>query len=251
MSGNWDIYFTMVEDTPAAMLVDLDFGSEAPIPGLSVLCSVIVDLREPDQNGMAATGELEALACLEDALVGALTHETSIFVGVCTAGGRREFFFYMDTAKGVEERVEGVMERFADYIWDMGLVEEPGWDTYLDFLYPDEREMDGIWNSRICRDLEAQGDDLARPREIVHTLHFPNQNDMGAFVLEAEREGFVLACDGMLSGNRILARRMDVPEDLDSVTWALRELAGVYGGEYEGWECPPIGGSRSCSNEGL
>lgn len=239
MSDDWDVYFTLVEEKPAAMLVDLGLGPEAPIPGLSVLCYVTVDLAEPDENGMSGAAEHDALMRLEDALVAAVTNETSVFVGVSTVDGRREFFFYMDNAKGVEERVEAVMASFEEYVWDMGLVEEPGWETFLDFLYPDEREMDGIWNSRMRRNLEAQDDDLARARDIVHTIRFQGLADMDAFAGEAKGEGFRVTSRTVGPDNTVeaLVCRKDVPEELDSVTWALRELAGAHGGEYEGWDC--------------
>lgn len=242
MSDDWDVYFTHVEDKPASMLLDLGLAPEAPIPGLSIMCYITVDFLDPDENGFSKRGEYDRLSALEDALVSAVSHETSIFVGRCTTAGRRDFFFYMDNAKGVEERVEGVMAAFDEYTWDMGLVEEPGWDAYFEYLYPDEQGMDTIRNNRVRRNLEAHNDDLSAPREIDHWVQFQTRDDMEAFIPEAEREGFRITVSEKQPGKpfELLLQRADAPDDIDDVTWPLRELAGAHGGAYDGWGCEVV-----------
>ena len=242
MSDDWDVYFTHVDDKPASMLLDLGLAEDAPIPGLSVLAYVTVDFLDPDENGMSKRSEHDRLLAIEDALIPALAHETCIFVGRCTTAGQRDFFFYMDNAKGVEEKVEAVMAAFDEYTWDMGLVEEPGWDTYLEFLFPDEQGMDTIWNNRVRRNLEAEGDDLAARREIDHFAQFAARADMDAFIAEAKQEGFRVTVQEKQADKpwEVLLQRDDVPDDIDDVTWPLRELAGAHGGVYDGWGCHVI-----------
>ncbi|MDR3073849.1 MAG: DUF695 domain-containing protein [Deltaproteobacteria bacterium] len=251
MSDDWDGYFTYVEDRPATMLLDLGLAEEAPIPGLSVMAYITVDFLAPDENGFSGRGEDARLIALEDALVSALSHDMCLFVGRCTTGGRREFFFYMDNAGELERKVEAVLARFEEYAWDMGLVEEPGWDTYLEFLYPDEQGMDAIRNSRQCRELEARGDDLARPRSIRHRLRFGTGADRDAFIREVEREGFTAAVQGKEDGGgfALLVRRPDPPNDIDDVAWPLRELAGAHGGVYDGWDCEAVGPEQHAGKE--
>jgi hypothetical protein len=237
MSDDWDAYFDHVDGKPASILLDLDI--EAPIPGMSVMAYVTLDFLDPDENGMSKRGEGNRLLEIEDALVSALTRETCMFVGLCTTGGQRDFFFYMDNATGVEEKVEAVMATFDEYVWDMGLVEEPGWDTYLDFLSPDEQGMDTIRNNRIRRKLAEEGDRLSLPREIDHWLYFPSAADRDAFAAEVAAERFRVETvdDDPERPFSLLVRRQDAPEDIDDVTWPLRELAGAYGGTYDGWGC--------------
>ena len=240
MSDDWDVYFTHVDDKPAFMLLDLGIEQEAPIPGLSVMAYVTIDFQEPDENGMSKHSEFARLMEIEDALVTAVTSDTSIFVGRCTCDGRRDFFFYMDNGREVEERVTAVMSDFDEYTWDIGMCEEPGWDTYLNFLFPDEQGMDTIWNNRLRRQLEEQGDDLSLPREVEHWLYFKSVEDRAAFVAEVEREGFAVTLPDKTREDGFwgtLVRRSDSPDDIDDVTWPLRELAGAHGGEYEGWGC--------------
>ncbi|MCC8193902.1 MAG: DUF695 domain-containing protein, partial [Deltaproteobacteria bacterium] len=208
-------------------------------PGLSVMAYVTLDFQDPDENGMSKPSEYETLMAIEDALVPALAHETCMFVGRCTTNGQRDFFFYMDNAKGMEEKVEAVMASFNDYAWDMGLVEEPGWDTYLEFLYPDEQGMDTIWNNRVRRQLAEHGDNMALPRPIDHLLYFPSAADRDAFKSEVLAENFTVK-DVDNDPERpfgLLVQRDDAPEDIDDVTWPLRELAGAHGGHYDGWGC--------------
>lgn len=244
MSDDWDVYFTHVDEKPASILLDLGLAPEAPIPGLSVMAYVTLDFLDPDENGMSKRSEYEKLMAVEDALVPALADETCVFVGRCTTNGQRDFFFYMDNAKGVEERVESVMERFAEYTWDMGLVEEPGWDTYFEFLYPDQQGMDTIWNNRVRRNLESEGDDLSAAREIDHWIQFATEEDMAAFTPEVEREGFTVTVQDKRPDAElpyeVLVQRTDVPDEIDDVTWPLRELAGAHGGVYDGWGCAVV-----------
>lgn len=242
MSDDWDVYFTHVDGKPASMLLDLGLAAEAPIPGLSVMAYITIDFLDPDESGMSKRGEYERLMELEDALVPGVAHETCIFVGRCTTGGQRDFFFYMDNAKGLEEKVEAIMAGFNEYAWDMGLVEEPAWDTYLEFLFPDEQGMDTVWNNRMRRNLEAEGDDLSASREIDHWIQFASKKDLEAFLLEVGREGFRATLRNKEKDKpyEVLLQRNDVPEDIDDVTWPLRELAGAHGGFYDGWGCLAI-----------
>ena len=242
MSDDWDAYFTHVDGKPATMLLDLGLTEDAPIPGLSILGYVTIDFLDPDENGMSKPGENDRLNALEDALVAALVHDTCIFVGRCTTAGQRDFFFYMDNGKGVEETLEAMMTKFEEYTWDMGLVEEAGWETYLEFLFPDEQGMDSIWNNRIRRNLLAEGDISSLPRVIEHWIQFAAQADMDAFILEAEREGFAVGAKEKKPDARfeVLLRREDVPDDINDVTWPLRELVGAHGGAYDGWGCSVV-----------
>lgn len=244
MSDDWDVYFTHVDGKPASMLLDLDI--EAPIPGMSIMAYVTLDFLDPDENGMSKRDEYARLMEIEDALVPALTHETCMFVGRCTTGGQRDFFFYMDNAKGVEDKVEAVMAKFDEYTWDMGLVEEPDWDTYLEFLYPDEQGMDTIWNNRVRRQLAENGDNMAVPREIDHWLFFPSAADREAFTAEIKTENFRVKTvdDDPEKPFGLLVQREDAPDDIDDVTWPLRELAGAHGGAYDGWGCSVVKGSE-------
>lgn len=242
MSDEWDAYFTHIEGKPASVLLDLGIADEAPIPGLSVMAYITVDFLNPDENGFSGRGEYGRLMQIEDALIPAVTHETCLFVGCCTTDGQREFFFYMDNAKGLEERVEAVMARFDEYPWDMGLVEEADWETYFDFLYPDDQGMDTIWNNRTRRNLESRGDDLGAVRPVAHRIEFRSAADRDAFAAEAAAEGFQAANqeNDPEQPYGILVRREDAPADIDDVTWPLRELAGAHGGVYDGWGCPVV-----------
>lgn len=242
MSDDWDVYFTHVDGKPASMLLDLGLAEDAPIPGLSILGYVTIDFLDPDENGMSKPGEDDRLNAMEDALVAALSDETCLFAGRCTTAGQRDFFFYMDNGKGVEDKVEAVMAKFDEYAWDMGLVEETGWDTYLEFLFPDEQGMDTIWNNRVRRNLDAEGDNSAVRRQIDHWVQFVTKADMDAFIPEAEREGFAITIQEKKpdAPYEILLQRDDVPDDIDDVTWPLRELAGAHGGVYDGWGCEVV-----------
>lgn len=95
---------------------------------------------------------------------------------------------------------------FPDYEWHAGTQAEKEWDTYFDLLYPDDHGLNAIMNDRVRQQLEEHGDDDDGNGETGAEERFP-----------------------------IRLVRSDAPEDIDEVTWNLRELAGARGGIYDGW----------------
>ena len=238
MSDDWDVYFCRVNDKPASILLDLGLGREAPLPGLSLMAYISLDFQNPDENGMSRREEYDRLMEIEDALTAALDNKSSLYVGRCTTNGQRDFFFYRLARDDWQDKVAAVMSAFPEYAWEVGTHDEPAWDTYLDFLFPYEKSMDEIQNNRVRRSLAEHGDDLSAPRSIDHWLYFPSPEDRSAFRAEAEKEGFTahIQEEQEKSGEWcVRLEREDIPDELDDVTWSLRELAGARGGRYDGW----------------
>ncbi len=54
MSDNWEMYFTNVDDEPAAMLVDLGAAETAPDPERPMLLWACLYLQSPTEEGFAS-----------------------------------------------------------------------------------------------------------------------------------------------------------------------------------------------------
>ncbi len=261
MSDNWDAYFCEVEGSPASILVDLGMVEQAPLPGLSCMGYVAVDLKDPDENGFVRRKEYGALAALEDSLVEGIGAGrgirpgaegdvdpagecSAVYVGRCISAGRCEFFFYLASTDGWERRVDAALGPLPSYPWETGAHEDPDWGVYLDFLYPSEPDLLFIQNRRLCARLRDQGDDLSKERGIEHHAGFATEEGRAAFCAAARAAGFAPEFPESAEEDpepvfRVLLRRADSPDSIDEVTLFLAELAEEHQGAYFGW-CAPV-----------
>ena len=276
MTDNWDSYLCEVDGKPASILVDLGAVALAPVQRFPYLAYVTITLRDPDENGFPRREEYEVLSVLEDALETALTVSgAAMHIGRCITGGRYELVFYTVGAEDWNSRVSALMQSFSPYEWNAEAQYEPGWDTYLGFLFPGVHDLLNIQNRRLCRRLQDEGDDLSRTRLISHWLNFLDSESGKDFCLAAQSLGFLVEAseaDNGLRGIASAARsgdhtvhlgeglrvahasvgrpgaesppfqvrlsRIDAPEDMDEISFMLLELAEEFGGAYQGWSCP-------------
>lgn len=249
MHDDWEVYFCHVQENPATILLNLALHERAPMEGYPIMAYLDVTLLNPDESGLTAEEEFPRLLELEDAILGAVENEV-IYVGRCATDGLWTFFFYLPENPSWGDRVHSVMLNFPEYSWDSGMHEDPGWETYLDFLYPDKADMDGIRNERVRRQLAENGDDLEEPRPVEHWLTFSTMEDRAGFSLEAAKQGFTILADtpeedpaaappdqetGQEASFGLALQRPDAPADLDEVTLGLHEMAEPFRGSYLGW----------------
>lgn len=279
MTDNWDSYLCEVDGRPASILVDLGAVAQAPIQRFPYLGYVTITLRDPDDNGFPRREESEMLSVLEDTLEAALTvSDAAVHIGRCITGGRYGLIFYTIGTEDWNSRVSVIMDSLPPYEWDTGAQYEPGWDTYLGFLFPGVHDLLSIQNRRLCRRLQEEGDDLSRARLISHWLDFLDPESGKAFCLAVQSIGFLAEAVEAEPGLRDIASaarsgdhtvrlgeglqvahasvgrpgadsypfqvrlsRIDTPEEMDEISVMLLELAEVYGGVYQGWSCPVSG----------
>ncbi|WIF67514.1 DUF695 domain-containing protein [Metapseudomonas otitidis] len=241
MTENWDFYFARVDDRPASLFVDLGAVEQAPIERLPAMAYVRVEMNAPRGDGLSSNEEYDALIALEDAVLPKLEGADHAYVGRCTTNGCRDFFFYTAHPQGWEARVAEAFRGFPDYRFEAGSNPDPGWSTYLEYLYPSAIDHQCIQNRRVCQTLEQNGDRLDTPRDIDHWAEFAEAGDAQAFANRAQALGFSLRVpiaaneDGQYS---VHLWRKDLPSfaEIDSVTLPLFHLAEDHGGRYDGWE---------------
>lgn len=270
MYTDWASYLCTVDEKPASMFLNLGLSVEESLrKELPNMGFISLSLLDPDENGLSVRAEYDTLCAVEDALRAALEREEAgedgktIYAGRCTTDGARDFIYYMADPIRWNEKVAAVLAAFPDYVWEAGTQLEKEWDTYFDLLYPDAEGLNEICNNQVRMQLDEHGDDGSIPRVIDHWLYFPREEDREAFVREAGEEGFVVAEaendaeENAEAGDEadvsppdednpfgVLLQREDAPDDINEVTWGLRELAGAHGGYYDGWGTTVMNGEE-------
>ncbi len=240
--SDWDSYVTRVDGQPASILVDLGAMPIAPSSVLRYLGYIRLHMNAPRADGLAGEAELDDLREIEDALAEELVESGTVYVGRCTASGRRDFFFYLARPDGWGRRVGECMRAFPRHRFECAARLDRDWSSYRDFLFPSAAVWRSLSNRRVCRHLEKNGDTLRATREIDHFATFHDAAARDAFVSDAKALGFAVRAlaepDEKSTRHGVQLWRKDVPSfpEIDDVTRPLLELAAQHGGEYDGWE---------------
>ena len=239
---DFDAYMVMIEDRPAAVLVDLAAAQHAPVASHPLRVDIVVPMRIPHDDGLRDALELEDLGALEDRFAEALEKKVdAIYVGHVVHDGSTTIHFYVPAARRAE------VDELPSLTGDPGAYEprwlvedDPDWELYQEFLAPGVYENQWIWNRRLIATFEQGGDRLDAPRTVDHLAYFPSQrtaaqagerlraagyrtdeptgpDEDGAWSLEFHRED-QLADD---EPDRFVEEILDIVLELD--------------GEYDGW----------------
>lgn len=250
-----DIYACMVDGMHAQISVDCRLAERAPILGLPFLAWVCLDLIAPDAEGLLHQSEQTRVERLEQALVEAV-HDgrTGVYCGSCTTNGQRDYLFYLAEASRWEQRAGRVMAAFPEYRFHCSSHMETRWDTYFQFLFPEETEMPSLQAHALCAGLQRRNISVRVPRLLAHKLSFCSVADRDNFCRQACEEGFMpeteeqTRAQGLTPGTTVPAAglpgspqrvrlcRTDPPETAERVIMELKELAEAHGGSYEALE---------------
>lgn len=245
MSDNWDVYFTTINDHFASVLIDMGIAAEAPDSNRPWLLYVWVKLNDPDEHGMIAAKESEAINHVEDALVHEVaTSVRAVHVGSVTREGRREFYFYAPTTSGFPESVNRIMQSIGTHQWNFASKEDPQWEHYLQTMYPTVYDRQVMHNRKVLDALSKAGDNLEKERAVFHWAYFTEEAARRQFIDAIQLRGFAL--DNQLQSDTpddpypygVAFRRIDPLHwnTINDVTIELWELAESLAGSYNGWE---------------
>lgn len=242
MSEEWDFYPLLVDDKPASIFLNLALRPQAPLSTHPTLGFVSLTMLRPRPDGLSSQEEFDDLVALEDEVIPKITAGSQIlFVGRCTTGGTRDFYFYSPDASAFEIRARTAMIAFPGYTATIGAREDPAWSSYLNFLYPSPASMQRIMNRRVCDQLQKQGDSLTQPRLIDHFAYFSRAAQRAAFADFLLGERFVIGSapdapdeDGKYS---IAFERQAHPAEIDDVVSMLCTKLAELDGDYDGWGC--------------
>jgi uncharacterized protein (TIGR01619 family) len=243
---NWVSYFSNINDELASTFVDLGLVSLAPLIENVHLVLIKLKMNFAKLDGLSSNQEYELLIKIEDSLSKKLDlNYTIYYVGRITKNGFREFYFYVDNILNLELNLLEEMENFPEYDFTLELKKELDWDSYLNFLYPNPREMQTVENQELVYYLENKGDDLFKERMVDHWINFKTDYDRNLFLEAIFTFGFeILLLDYNLVENFEFPYSLNIARvdkvDIDSVNeycLDLWELAEQFNGEYNGWGC--------------
>lgn len=124
--------------------------------------------------------------------------------------------------------------------------EDPEWDIYFNFLYPDEYSFQAMMNRRVIQNLMEQGDNSEAEREVDHWLYFSNSKDRDFFVNKAEGMGYKInSLEELEERNypyQVHISRLDKTEyhHINNIVWELLDIIRSLNGYYDGWGCPIV-----------
>lgn len=244
---DWDTYFTNVDHQLGSIMVDLGIAKIAPLKEKPVLIWVSIKMNAPREDGLSSNEESEKLYEIEDHLAEQLKNKMeSIYIGRLTSQGNRDLYFYFDNRLLFDKAISDVMVNYPDYEYDFGTKEDPEWSVYLDFLFPLPPQYQAMQNRRVLGNLESNGDDHNKPREVDHYLYFNTEDGRENFVSSIQDKEFTVRNkDTKTEGNHRFMLHLTVfePVDYDRInerTINLSESVANFNGIYDGWGCPIV-----------
>ena len=248
---NWDFFMCRIEGAPASIRTNLALIEVAPLEVLSQRLQFCIKMKKPRPDGLSSNEEYPMLCDIEDALGDKAEAMGAVLAGVVKSEGFLELWFYTQNAEALAKTCEDALQTFEGYQSGYNIAEDPEWEDYFDFLYPDEFSYQTMQNRKVLMQLEKNGDKMEVPREIDHFIYFKEVAQQQAFAKEAEAKGFKVRFndDEFVEDRKaeekeypymVEASREDSPLDIDDIVWDLLELASPFEGDYDGWGCANV-----------
>ena len=248
---NWDFFMCRIEGAPASIRTNLALIEVAPLEGLSQRLQFYIKMQNPRPDGLSSNEEYPILCDIEDAIGEKARATGAVLAGVVKSEGFLELWFYTQNAEALAKTCEDALQTFEGYQSGYNIAEDPEWEDYFGFLYPDEFSYQTMQNRKVLMQLEKNGDKMEVPREIDHFFYFKEAAQQQAFAKEAEAKGFKVRfnddefvedrkAEGKEYPYMVEATREDSPLDIDDIVWDLLELASPFEGDYDGWGCANV-----------
>ena len=248
---NWDFFMCRIEGAPASIRTNLALIEVAPLEGLSQRLQFYIKMQNPRPDGLSSNEEYPILCDIEDALGDKAEAIGAVLAGVVKSEGFLELWFYTQNAEALAKTCEDALQTFEGYQSGYNIAEDPEWEDYFGFLYPDEFSYQMMQNRKVLMQLEKNGDKIEVPREIDHFFYFKEAAQQQAFAKEAEAKGFKVRfnddefvedrkAEGKEYPYMVEATREDSPLNIDDIVWDLLELASPFEGNYDGWGCANV-----------
>jgi uncharacterized protein (TIGR01619 family) len=242
--ADWDYYFCEVDGNSAVISVDLNLSEGAPHKSSGFMAYVSLKVLKKSIEGFPLPSELVTLCKIEDKLLDALEDmDNTMFCGRVTTNGCRDLIFYAENPLKVNAIMDQVIKKFPQYTYDKGWKEDKDWDLYFSFLFPNEKELNTIFNQRVISQLEKSGATLSEKRKITHTAFFNAEKERDNFILFAIDDLFKVesvvrdTTKTQLSWSVKISRYdlLDI-ENINTLTSNLLEITMKNQGIYDGWE---------------
>ena len=248
---NWDFFMCRIEGAPASIRTNLALIEVAPLEELTQRLQFYIKMQNPRPDGLSSNEEYPILCDIEDAIGEKAEATGAVSAGVVKSEGFLELWFYTQNAEALAKTCEEALQAFEGYQSGYNIAEDPEWEDYFGFLYPDEFSYQTMQNRKVLMQLEKNGDKMEVPREIDHFIYFKEAAQQQAFAKEAKAKGFKVRfnddefveerkAEGKEYPYMVEATREDSPLAIDDIVWDLLELASPFEGNYDGWGCANV-----------
>lgn len=250
MSDNWNTYFTIIDDKPASILLDLEPWENGANEALVRLYRLSVTLNEPNEDGLTSDKETTVLYAIEDSIHDSLDNNY-MFVGRITTDGKRDFFYYTDSVNGSE--LECVTDEIlGNYKYNINLMDEQKPRAfYHECLYPNLSDWHRMGNRQLVDKLIEIGDHLDESRTVNHWIYFNSTESRNLFKEKVQMDGFHIEDQGTQDHKyslRISRNDFVQLQSIGDVTDYLISSAQQFDGDYDGWETKVIKEQKGLSN---
>ena len=239
---NWNFYMCRIENKPGSIRLNLALYDIAPLENYHQRIQLSVKMQKPTPEGLSSNEEFETLNRIED-----LLHKRTVSFGAVTAGvvktdGILEIHIYTQDTESIEKACADMFKNyFSSYEWKIQIYADDKWDLYFNFLYPDKYTFQAMQNRKVIYQLEQQGDNLEKARNIDHWLYFSTVGNITSFTDKVKELGFTILSSEKIENSdypyQINISREDVPNNINNITWELMDMADSSGGYYDGWGC--------------
>ncbi|GGK82228.1 DUF695 domain-containing protein [Rufibacter glacialis] len=241
---DWEVYFCQIESKPAFIGLDLNLATLAPLEEQNQVIEITVPLASVREDGFPEDIEWEALGDIEDALVTAFENGLeAIMAGKTLNAGLRKFYFYASEVLLVEHHLKEVEEAFPQYQFAAETWEDPEWETYLGFLFPEPADLQRIQNGKVLRNLEDLGDNPDVSRKVVHWIYFRDEASLEKYWQEIAAKGYRKEEEGFEPHSEETPFKLQVSleaktqeETIHDMVLYLWNLAQEQDATYDGWE---------------
>ncbi len=241
--SNWNSYYNQIENRKAVISVDLGLEEIAPIKENPVLLKVIAAIKNPNEKGFAEAEEFNAIKGFELVLSSAIKNSGAKFAGTRMHNGSKSFYYYLSEKNSADELLKKKKDSSGEINFSWEISDDPEWEFYSDFLYPDYIKLQVTQNEKIFERLIGYGDKLTEARDVEHWLYFRNEEGRKEVIEEIDDErwdeleesyhdnsgeypyGLYLKCYTAFSR-----------EIINEVSSRLVTLAQKNDGYYDGWE---------------
>jgi uncharacterized protein (TIGR01619 family) len=241
--NDWDTYYTLIDDCPASIALNIDLAQSAPLSGLDRLLAVLVFMNEPGEHGMGDGKDPEILRHVEEQIVRAYEDKLgATFVGRIRGQGAWQLYFYGPDTDSLAPKAAELLSGFSGWEQEVHTRSDSDWSTYFELLFPDRERLQWIQDRRVVEALVRSGDPLVVPRRVDHFAYFSSAEDRKRFVSDVQSEGYEVAELGYDSdeelGFSVQFFRSETVE-LEMIHDAVMKLvmtAEEFSGLYDGWE---------------
>jgi hypothetical protein len=247
-NDEWATYMADYEGKPGSILVDLGLKKTAPLAKYPYLLVTGVKFTNCREDGLPQKSEFEKLYAVSDAVEAKLkSFKAFVMAGTFTCDCERLDYFYVSDTTDLRNRLTALYgSKFKSYSHYTSIKPDKNWAAYLEFLYPNDLNLESIRNQAVLSQLIESGDKLVEPRVIQHWAYFSNTTDRNCFMAYVKSLGFKVESTGKGDGSGLSYflqfSRNDAVDliPLSKLTLDLRLQAEKCKGDYDGWECEVI-----------